>query len=421
MDGYVIQEEHQSIGSIFGKPPSLSDYGLQPPARVFELVDDRLKILFRDAGIIDKVQELYKVLERFSHGTFKVINHKGQVFTGTDADKLENHDSYTFVVSVITLQTIDVGKLIQKAIAGLMFTEVMKGWFLQNAMLALHPKVKPNRLNHECHSSRWTIIAYDYSTLELTTPQSPEPLYCCAISSDSLIVTDGDTSRQSSTLYVKISSWDEDDIIGWGVLNIKVRFSKTIDDYEGYDAWLVDYRKSPITKTSHSQSTLDQMVYDVAAVIDEFYPVGQGHCCRGALCHSASLCFGLLCRHENISEAIHNNQDEFFGMVNLTAIPHLKKMLNAGKLVDDKGRNVYVTEENIRSNLNSQLLLLVEGGTHRNRSRINDKDNYDRYAVDGYGHLDAWWANSAHEKVLITLSKIPIYTTYIVSNNKLSP
>ena len=30
---------------------------------------------------------------------------------------------------------------------------------------------------------------------------------------------------------------------------------------------------------------------------------------------------------------------------------------------------------------------------------INGRDNYDRLLVDGYGHLDAWWANSANEEV----------------------
>ena len=38
---------------------------------------------------------------------------------------------------------------------------------------------------------------------------------------------------------------------------------------KGYDVWLVDYRMSPITKASHSQSTLDQMIYDIAAAVEK--------------------------------------------------------------------------------------------------------------------------------------------------------
>jgi len=117
IDGYVIQEgvcpaalapvywlQVKTLARLIGKAPSLpfsqslrklyrgfitflrgAYHGSLANSQVFlimgyddqqgylDLVDDRLKVSFRNAGRIDKVHELNKVLERFSHvinGTF---------------------------------------------------------------------------------------------------------------------------------------------------------------------------------------------------------------------------------------------------------------------------------------------------------------------------------------------------------------
>lgn len=111
---------------------------------------------------------------------------------------------------------------------------------------------------------------------------------------------------------------------------------------------LFDARTSP--ETNLTNKILDQLL--------RFYPVPKGQICRNALCHRTSFCYGTLYQHENINQQIHDYQDEFVGIVNLTTMQHLAKVSKKELLLNYQGQNVYVTQENIRNKLNFPICII---------------------------------------------------------------
>ncbi|CAG8634751.1 16267_t:CDS:10, partial [Cetraspora pellucida] len=138
-----------------------------------------------------------------------------------------------------------------------------------------------------------------------------------------------------------------------------------------------------------------------------FYPFPKNQLCDSALCHRASLCYGTLYQHEHLNQKIHDHQDEFFGTVNLTTMNHMLKIVSAQKLVNYKKQNVYVTEENIKNNLNIPILLIhgdknvvfdVKSTRKSYDTLISNGQNPDLYSIreiGTYGHLDCWWGTDA--------------------------
>ncbi|CAG8595486.1 24497_t:CDS:10, partial [Gigaspora margarita] len=164
---------------------------------------------------------------------------------------------------------------------------------------------------------------------------------------------------------------------------------------------LFDVRTSPDTNLLNR--IVDQCL--------RFYPVPKHQVCNDALCHRASLCYGALYQHENLNQLIHDYQSEFFGTINLTTMNHMVYITAAQKIVNYDKKDVYVTEENVKKNLNLPIFLI-----HGDKNVIFDKkssqksydtlinyaqnpDIYSMYEIPGYGHMDSWWGNDAHKDV----------------------
>lgn len=164
---------------------------------------------------------------------------------------------------------------------------------------------------------------------------------------------------------------------------------------------LFDVRTSPDTNLLNR--IVDQCL--------RFYPVPKHQVCNDALCHRASLCYGTLYQHENLNQLIHDYQSEFFGTINLTTMNHMVYISAAQKIVNYDKKDVYVTEENVKKNLNLPIFLI-----HGDKNVIFDTkssqksydtlidyaqnpDIYSMYEIPGYGHMDSWWGNDAHKDV----------------------
>ncbi|CAG8803494.1 18194_t:CDS:2, partial [Racocetra persica] len=158
-----------------------------------------------------------------------------------------------------------------------------------------------------------------------------------------------------------------------------------------------DVRTSP--HTTLLQSTINQLL--------RFYPVPSGGVCQNALCHRNSLAYGTLYKHENLTQLLHDNLDQFMGEVNLTTMNHFASCVRAGELVTYWGEKVYVTEDNIKNRLNFPIFLFhgnenvvydVKGirKTYEMLITINDPTKYSIRHIPGYGHLDSWWGRNAH-------------------------
>ncbi|CAG8813274.1 35247_t:CDS:2, partial [Racocetra persica] len=161
-------------------------------------------------------------------------------------------------------------------------------------------------------------------------------------------------------------------------------------------------------RTSPNSKLLDRLVNQGL----RFYPFPKNQLCDSALCHRASLCYGTLYQHENLNQKIHDHQDEFFGTVNLTTMDHMMKITSAQKLVTYKKQSNYVTEENIKKNLNIPILMIHGDknvvfdvkSTRKSYNTLRDHgNNPDLYTpprvIEGYGHLDCWWGTKADKDV----------------------
>ncbi|RIA97715.1 hypothetical protein C1645_686627 [Glomus cerebriforme] len=161
-----------------------------------------------------------------------------------------------------------------------------------------------------------------------------------------------------------------------------------------------DARTSPDTNLTNQ--ILNQLL--------RFYPVPKGQTCSSALCHRTSLCYGTLYQHENISQQIHDHQNEFVGIINLTTLQHLTVVSRKKLLLNYQGQNVYVTRENIRNKLNYPICIIhgeknavfdikSTKKSYDTLRLINGADNYVYHEIDNYGHLDVWWGTNANKDV----------------------
>ncbi|CAG8682095.1 12545_t:CDS:2, partial [Dentiscutata heterogama] len=164
-----------------------------------------------------------------------------------------------------------------------------------------------------------------------------------------------------------------------------------------------------------------------------FYPYPKNQLCDSALCHRASLCYGTLYQHEHLNQLVHDYQGEFFGTVNLTTMNHMLYIVTAQKLISYDKKNVYVTEENVKKNLNFPVSLIhgdknvvfdIKSSRKSYDTLVNYAQNPDFYSIHeiaGYGHLDCWWGNNSYKdvfpKVLDHLEKTKNNYGYALKGN----
>jgi hypothetical protein len=137
-------------------------------------------------------------------------------------------------------------------------------------------------------------------------------------------------------------------------------------------------------------------------------PAGESRRPRGdddaaATCRRIRHIEAPLFLHENINDATFLAMNRLFGDANIRLFAHARRFVEKGKLVDEDGVNVYVTEANIRKHLAFPIQLL-----HGEKNELFDVDSakhsyqmlqaihpdwFEQFApeagiVEGYGHVD---------------------------------
>jgi len=100
----------------------------------------------------------------------------------------------------------------------------------------------------------------------------------------------------------------------------------------------------------------------------------------------------------------------------MTTMEQLSMMSHNKKISDSKGKNVYVTEENIKKRFNipvtfihgdANVVFIPEGTkmTYDLVRSINGPDLYSRYTFPGMGHLDTWLGQGSAKYVFPVVLK----------------
>ncbi|MCW5952188.1 MAG: hypothetical protein KIT69_08020, partial [Propionibacteriaceae bacterium] len=126
------------------------------------------------------------------------------------------------------------------------------------------------------------------------------------------------------------------------------------------------------------------------------YPVSAEERCDSPVCRRVSFMYSQLYAHRQLSEDMHANIHELFGVCHLAASEQILQTVLAGHLVDAQGRDVYLPHPERLA----LPLLLIHGADNAcylpNSSRRtlawlqehNDPALYSRHEFAGYGHLD---------------------------------
>ncbi|KZO92761.1 FAD/NAD(P)-binding domain-containing protein [Calocera viscosa TUFC12733] len=151
-----------------------------------------------------------------------------------------------------------------------------------------------------------------------------------------------------------------------------------------------------------SRATRSETLFDKALdQVLRFYPTVPKEVCSNASCHRQSFLFGRLWSHGNLDPNLHANIDKMLGGANMTTMSQLSMMSRNKKISDHEGKNVYVTEENIKTRFNMPITFIHGDDnvvfdpkgtklTYDLVRSINGPDKYARYTFPGMGHLDTW-------------------------------
>lgn len=129
--------------------------------------------------------------------------------------------------------------------------------------------------------------------------------------------------------------------------------------------------------------------------------------CRSAVCHRVSFLYGLLYEHDQLNTATHDTLHELFGVVNLKAMAQLAEMVNAGRLVDFEGQDVYLPHVErlaipitfIHGAENQCYLPESTERSFRLLCEVNGPERYRRKVIPGYGHIDCILGRNAARDV----------------------
>ncbi|KZT53788.1 FAD/NAD(P)-binding domain-containing protein [Calocera cornea HHB12733] len=198
---------------------------------------------------------------------------------------------------------------------------------------------------------------------------------------------DGLTEGVGAALFSQVSMHP----VGGFVNNIKSTFHAP-------QIWRYGFGQNFFDSRATRSETLFEKVLDQAL---RFYPTAPKEVCSNASCHRQSFLFGRLWSHGNLDPNLHANIDKLVGGATMTTMSQLSMMSHNKKISDHEGKNVYVTEENIKSHFNMPItfihgdanVVFVPEGTKLTYDlvrAINGPDNYARYTFPEMGHLDTW-------------------------------
>ena len=159
-----------------------------------------------------------------------------------------------------------------------------------------------------------------------------------------------------------------------------------------------------LTAYRDSHADWKQRLFDDAL---RLYPIKHGEECRSAVCHRISFMYALLYDHKNLSQRLHDNLHELFGVCSIETFEHLALMARVGHVVAANGAEDYLPHLD-RMKL---PIAFVHGGdnqcflpdstktTYDLLCQANGPDLYTRHVVDGYGHIDCIFGRDAASDV----------------------
>lgn len=140
------------------------------------------------------------------------------------------------------------------------------------------------------------------------------------------------------------------------------------------------------------------------------YPTNER--CSSGVCRRLLLMYGEVIRHDQLDKAMHDRLYQLFDRANMTTFVHLSRMIAKGKIVDSKGKDTYLTPENI-ARIKVPITLLQGTGNrlfkprggqrtierlHRYGgfgSREKNEEKFRLVPVPRYGHLDTFIGKKA--------------------------
>ena len=133
------------------------------------------------------------------------------------------------------------------------------------------------------------------------------------------------------------------------------------------------------------------------------YPIKHGEECRSAVCHRISFMYALLYDHKNLSQHLHDNLHELFGVCSVETFEHLALMARVGHVVAADGTEDYLPHLDrmklpiafIHGGDNQCFLPESTKTTYDLLCAENGADLYSRHVIDGYGHIDCIFGRDA--------------------------
>ena len=142
-------------------------------------------------------------------------------------------------------------------------------------------------------------------------------------------------------------------------------------------------------------------------------PMPHDERCGKAVCRWVNAIYGCTHRHEQLDDATHDLFDELFGVGDLTALEHIRTIVQRRRAVDVDGKDVYVTHPE-----RLQLPMLFLHGKHNKifhpegslrtllwLQAANDPALYERIVLQDYAHLDALVGRDAARDVFPHISE----------------
>ncbi|HEX7935422.1 MAG TPA: alpha/beta fold hydrolase [Paraburkholderia sp.] len=139
------------------------------------------------------------------------------------------------------------------------------------------------------------------------------------------------------------------------------------------------------------------------------FPVDHDEGCGNPICHRATFMYGLLYEHAQVSETLHSNLQELFGVHDVGVFRHLAAMVRARKVVNAKGDDVYLQGSNGMKGLAGMRLPIGFIHGDRNETYLPEstaltygmlmnafpEQPYERHLIPGYGHIDCIFGKNA--------------------------
>lgn len=147
-----------------------------------------------------------------------------------------------------------------------------------------------------------------------------------------------------------------------------------------------------------------EKLYDSAL---KHYPNQIEEVCDNPVCRRIAFMYAPLYEHDQLNPATHAAMHEMFGVANMAAFEHLATLVQAGHLVDAKGKEAYLPHLE-RLNLPICFIHGEENACFQPESTQMTYDllskqfgagQYRRHVIPGYGHIDCIYGKNAYKDV----------------------